>query len=165
MPVTSPEYRNAISRFLSGVTVVTAQHEGVNHGITASAVCSVTLEPPTLLVCLNRQSATCQAIIGAGHFCVNVLRDDQLSIAKIFSGKSTDKFAELEALTGHPSVTGASGSPQLPGVIAALECRVTQHTDVGTHRVFFGEVLDAKAGDGEPLGYFRGQFATLQRAG
>lgn len=165
MSVSSSEYRNAISRFLTGVTVITTRHAGVDHGITASAVCSVTLEPPTLLVCLNRQSATCEAIIGSGQFCVNVLAEDQLSLARLFSTKSTDKFAEFVATTGASPLHGAFGSPVLPSALAALECRVTQHTDVGTHRIFFGEVLGVAAAEGEPLGYFRGQFTTLQRAG
>lgn len=165
MSVSSTEYRNAISRFLTGVTVVTARHAGVDHGITASAVCSVTLEPPTLLVCLNRQSATCHAVIGSGYFCVNVLAEDQLPLARLFSSKSADKFAEFAAMNGATPTYGPSGSPRLPGILATLDCRVTQHTDVGTHRIFFGEVLGTTATEGDPLGYFRGQFTTLQRAG
>lgn len=165
MSVPSTEYRNAISRFLSGVTVVTTRHAGANHGITASAVCSVTLEPPTLLVCLNRQSATCHAVIGSGRFCVNVLADDQLALAKLFSSKSADKFAEFAALSDAPCIDGPFGTPILPGALAALECAVTQYSDVGTHRVFFGQVLGTTVAEGEPLGYFRGQFTTLQREG
>ena len=163
MPVSSTDYRNAISRFLSGVSVVTSRHAGVAQGITASAVCSVTLEPPTLLVCLNRQSATCQAVTESGNFCVNVLGEQQRAVAQIFSTKSKDKFAELEAIEGEKIVEGESGTPLLRGAIAQLECRVTSHTDVGTHRIFFGEVLATAASDGEPLAYFRGQFAALER--
>jgi len=165
MSVATPEYRNAISRFLSGVTVVTAQHAGARHGITASAVCSVTLEPPTLLVCLNRQSITCQTVIDAMHFCVNVLAAHQLPVARLFAGKAADKFAEFAALTGKEPTHGPAGSPHLPDALATLECRVAAHQDVGTHRVFFGEVLQVAVAEGEPLAYFRGQFTTLHSAG
>lgn len=166
MPVSSADYRNAISRFLTGVTVVTTRHAGVAHGITASAVCSVTLEPPTLLVCLNRLSATCQAVTESGRFCVNILAEGQLPIAKLFSSRSTDKFAELTMLAATGYSDSTHGVPVLHGTIAHLECRVSEHTDVGTHRIFFGEVADVAASDeGAPLAYFRGQFAGLGREG
>ena len=82
MIVTASNYRDAISRFLTGITVVTTRQGTQAHGITASAVASVSLEPPTLLVCLNRQSATCEAIGRAGHFAVNVLAENQLALAQ-----------------------------------------------------------------------------------
>lgn len=166
MTLPSSDYRAAISRFLTGVTIVTTRHEGVAQGITASAVASVTLEPPTLLVCLNRQSGTCHAMSHSGHFCVHMLADDQLALAQHFASKMPDKFAKLPhaATSGsdHPGYRDSTlGNPILDGVIAYLECRVTTHTDVGTHRIFFGEVLEVSANDGAPLAYFRGQFASL----
>lgn len=157
MTVSSTDYRAAISRFLTGVSIVTTRHEGLAQGITASALASVSLEPPTLLVCLNRQSATCQAVTAAGFFAVNILAAEQEPLAKHFAAKLTDKFA------GIATTEGALGAPLLDLALAQLECRVSSHTDSGTHRVFFGEVQSTRVRDGQPLAYFRGGFSTPLR--
>ncbi|MBU3672411.1 MAG: flavin reductase family protein [Sinobacteraceae bacterium] len=156
MSVTETAYRDAISRFMSGVTVITTAHGGELQGITATAVSSVTLQPPTLLVCLNRQSATCRALIDSGLFAVNVLQSGQQELAQRFATKQPDKFAGI-AMT-----TGSLGMPLLDGALAHLECRVSAQNDVGTHRIFFGEVVSVGVAEGTPLGYFRGKFATLE---
>lgn len=161
MNVSITDYRAAISRFLTGVTLVTARHEGLAQGITASAVASVTLEPPTLLICLNRQSATCHAVSGAGRFCVHILADDQLELARHFASRIPDKFANLVELGLGSTHDSPLGNPIVDGALAYLECRVVTQTDVGTHRVFFGEVVSVDAREGSPLAYFRGQFASL----
>lgn len=161
MDVSSIDYRAAISRFLTGVTLVTTRHEGVAQGITASAVASVTLEPPTLLVCLNQQSGSCHVISASGRFCVHVLAEDQLALARHFASRAQDKFAGLAALGLGPACDSALGNPRLDGALAYLECRVTTQTDVGTHRIFFGEVVAVEAREGSPLAYFKGQFASL----
>jgi flavin reductase (DIM6/NTAB) family NADH-FMN oxidoreductase RutF len=146
---------------LTGVTLVTTRHEGLAQGITASAVASVTLEPPTLLICLNRQSATCHAVSGAGRFCVHVLADDQLDLARHFASRTPDKFANLAELGLGSTHDSPLGNPIVEGALAYLECRVATQTDFGTHRVFFGEVVSVDAREGSPLAYFRGQFASL----
>jgi len=161
MNVSITDYRAAISRFLTGVTLVTARHEGLAQGITASAVASVTLEPPTLLICLNRQSATCHAVSGAGRFCVHILADDQLELARHFASRIPDKFANLVELGLGSTHDSPLGNPIVDGALAYLECRAVTQTDVGTHRVFFGEVVSVDAREGSPLAYFRGQFASL----
>jgi flavin reductase (DIM6/NTAB) family NADH-FMN oxidoreductase RutF len=161
MNVSITDYRAAISRFLTGVTLVTTRHEGLAQGITASAVASVTLDPPTLLMCLNRQSATCHAVSGAGRFCVHVLADDQLDLARHFASRTPDKFANLAELGLGSTHDSPLGNPIVEGALAYLECRVATQTDFGTHRVFFGEVVSVDAREGSPLAYFRGQFASL----
>lgn len=155
MSVTESAYRDAISRFLSGVTVITTSHGGEMQGITATAVASVTLQPPTLLVCLNRQSATCRTLIDSGLFAVNVLHSNQQQLAQRFATKQPDKFA------GVAMTTGTLGMPLLDGALAHLECRVSAQNDIGTHRIFFGEVVSVAVAEGTPLGYFRGKFSTL----
>ena len=154
--VSTAAYRDAISRFLTGVTVVSTRHADVMHGITASAVASVTLEPPTVLICLNRQSATGHAVKACGHFAINVLNDSQQVLAKHFASKLEDKFAGID----HD--TGVLGDPLLPQSLAQLECRVSSHADVGSHHVFFGEVVRVQVHDGAPLAYFRGRFIPPQ---
>lgn len=157
MPVDSAAYRNAISRFLTGVTIVTTVADEKPSGLTATAIASVTLEPPTLLACLNRHSTTCQAIVQAGRFTVNVLASDQTDIAKLFASRETDKFQQL-AVLGHGIETGSFGTPHLRGALASIDCAVSATTDIGTHRIFFGEVQQVQCTEGSPLGYFRGAF-------
>ena len=157
MPVDSAAYRNAISRFLTGVTIVTTVADEKPSGLTATAIASVTLEPPTLLACLNRHSTTCQAIIQAGRFTVNVLACDQTDIAKLFASREMDKFQQLAEL-GHGIETGSFGTPHLRGALASIDCAVSATTDIGTHRIFFGEVQQVRCTEGSPLGYFRGAF-------
>lgn len=164
MTITAAAYRDAISRFLTGITVVTTRQGSQTHGITVSAVASVSLEPPTLLVSLNRQSSTCEAVSRAGHFAVNVLAENQLALARHFASKTPDKFSALSSGdTAHGWREGILGAPLLAGALAHLECRVTATSDVGTHRIFFGEVAAAEATEGLPLAYIRGQFTTLAR--
>ncbi len=157
MPVDSAAYRNAISRFLTGVTIVTTVADDKPSGLTATAIASVTLEPPTLLACLNRHSSTCQAIIQAGRFTVNVLANDQTDLAKLFASRETDKFHRLAEL-GQGLEISDFGTPHLMGALTSIDCTVSATTDIGTHRIFFGEVQQVRCAEGSPLGYFRGAF-------
>jgi flavin reductase (DIM6/NTAB) family NADH-FMN oxidoreductase RutF len=159
LAVSAAEFRDAIGRFLTGVTVVTSRHEGAPQGITASAVCSVSLEPPMLLVCLNRQSSTRHAVAGSGRFAVNVLADGQQDLAMRFATKSADKFAGLTLAAGEDDL------PLLEGALATLECRVTEEANGGTHSIFIATVERATVREGSPLAYVRGRFARVQPLG
>lgn len=152
------EFRNAIGRFLTGVTVITTAHGGTLHGITASAVASVSIDPPTLLVCLNRQSATRGAVAAAGRFVVNVLAAEQADLALHFASKSSEKFVRMEV------ESSPHGLPRLPGAIATIDCRVTSEVDGGTHSIFIGRAETAANADAPPLGYFRGRFVQVETA-
>jgi 4-nitrophenol 2-monooxygenase / 4-nitrocatechol 4-monooxygenase, reductase component len=153
--LTPDEFRDLIGRFASGVTVVTAAYDGRQYGTTASAVTSLSLEPPMLLVALNRESATGQAISSCGHFAVNILGEGQEELAHRFAVKGERKFEGL------PQVEGACGAPLLEAALATLECRVTEEVTAGTHTVFLAEVDQGSARDGAPLAYFRGRFGRL----
>lgn len=144
-----------IGSFSSGVTVVTTSHEGRRFGTTTSAVCSVSLEPPMLLICMNKTSETGRAVAAAGHFAVNILTEDQADVARRFARKSGDKFGDL------PAATGQLGAPLLPDVLSTIECRVVEEAIGGTHVVFLAEVEHAAASPGSPLAYYRGQFGRL----
>src|SRR5829696_759210 len=85
-------YRHVIGHFATGVTVITSNYDGVDHGATASAVSSVSLDPPSLLVCLNRSAVTETAVRESGTFVVNILRADQGELAMRFAGRHGDKF-------------------------------------------------------------------------
>jgi flavin reductase (DIM6/NTAB) family NADH-FMN oxidoreductase RutF/DNA-binding GntR family transcriptional regulator len=154
---TPEEFRNIIGHFASGVTVITAMHDGEPCGATASAVSSLSLEPPMVLICLNKTSSTCVAVGGSHRFAVNILGEDQADEAMRFASRKTpDKFAGL-AIT-----PGEWGEPLLGDALAILECRVVEEVTGGTHVVFLAEVERASARAGTPLAYFRGQFGRLE---
>jgi flavin reductase (DIM6/NTAB) family NADH-FMN oxidoreductase RutF len=152
-------YRGVIGHFATGVAVVTAQHDGVDYGMTASALASLSVEPPTLLVCLSRESVTHSAIHSAGAFGVNVLTESQSEIAERFAGTDrAQRFHELRVRHGK------LGQPLLLDALARLECRVAEPMTGGTHTIFLGTVEDAEADEGAPLTYFRGRFGRFQDA-
>lgn len=150
------EFREVISHFASGVTVITVLHEDRAYGTTASAVTSLSLEPPMLLICMNKESETGQAVAAAGHFAVNVLGADQIDLAKRFARKGGDKF------DGVPTSAGRWGEPLFDEAVATLECRIAEATAVATHYVFMAEVEGGAARGGAPLAYFRGRFGRLE---
>jgi flavin reductase (DIM6/NTAB) family NADH-FMN oxidoreductase RutF len=152
--LTSNEFREVISHFASGVTVVTTVDDRA-YGTTASAVTSLSLEPPMLLVCLNRESETGRAIASSGHFAVNILGAGHANLAERFAQKGGDKFDAV------PTTPGQWGEPLFDDAVATLECRVTDQTAVATHYVFFAEVVSAAARGGAPLAYFKGRFGRL----
>jgi flavin reductase (DIM6/NTAB) family NADH-FMN oxidoreductase RutF len=148
-------FRHVIGHFASGVTVITTRDGEVPLGTTASALSSLSLEPPTLLVCMNTASITGQAIAASGGFAVNILSEDQKEAALTFARKGEDKFRSISW------TPGATGMPLLSGALATLECRVLEQVSGGTHSVFVARVEEAAAHAGAPLAYFRGRFAQL----
>jgi 4-nitrophenol 2-monooxygenase / 4-nitrocatechol 4-monooxygenase, reductase component len=157
--LSSEQFRDAIGHFATGVTVITTQHDEQRHGTTASAVSSLSLEPPMLLVCLNKTSATGAAIAATQAFAVNVLAHGQDELAKRFAIKHPDRFAGVAVADGH------TGVPLLADALAHFECRVAEQVTGGTHVVFIAEVHAARTREGvAPLAYFRGQFGRLELA-
>lgn len=133
-------FRSGMSRLGSTVNVVTTRHNGKRYGFTASAVCSVSDTPATLLVCINRASSCFHAFENARRFCVNTLMPGQEDISKAFGGKTQvgDRFALgdwREGLTGVPVLANASVS---------FECELTNAVDEATHRIIFGRVIDIR---------------------
>lgn len=133
-------FRNGMSRLGSAVNVVTTTYGGKRYGFAASAVCSVSDTPPTLLVCINRASSSFHAFERARHFCVNTLMPGQEEISNAFGGKRPvkDRFALGEwkdGLTGVPILADASVS---------FECELTNAVDEATHRILFGCVIDIR---------------------
>lgn len=154
--LTSEQFRDVIGRFASGVTVITVNKDGKPLGTTASAFTSLSLEPPMVLICMNKTSETGMAVHEAGSFAVNILGEGHPDLAMRFAGKGADKF------DGIPSEPGENGEPLLLDALATLECTVTEETAGGTHLVFLASVERASAEPGAPLTYFRGQFGRFQ---
>jgi flavin reductase (DIM6/NTAB) family NADH-FMN oxidoreductase RutF len=157
--LTPDEFRDVIGSFATGVTVITTVHDGKAYGTTASAVTSLSLEPPMILVCMNKESSTGRAMAEAGRFAVNILGEGQADLAIRFARKAPDKF------DGVATTPGDAGEPLLAEALGTLECRVVDQTTGGTHVVFFGEVDRASAREGAPLAYFRGRYGRLQLQG
>ena len=156
--LTPDEFREVIGHFATGVTVITTTEDGRPLGTTASAVTSLSLEPPMILVCLNKESATGRAMAASGRFAVNILGEHQSDLAVRFAAKGGDKF------DGVATTSGEWNEPLLSEALATLECTVVERTTGGTHVVFFGQVETASARPGAPLAYYRGQFGRLQLA-
>jgi 4-nitrophenol 2-monooxygenase / 4-nitrocatechol 4-monooxygenase, reductase component len=140
---------------MTGVAIVTTT-DGTDHGMTASAVSSLSLDPPMLTVCLNRSSPTQDAISRTGVFGVSILREGQSELAKRFATPRDDKFE------GVAIKRGPLGQPLLVDALATIECELERSVDGGTHRVLLAAVRHAEAQIGEPLGYFRGRFGRLE---
>jgi flavin reductase (DIM6/NTAB) family NADH-FMN oxidoreductase RutF/DNA-binding FadR family transcriptional regulator len=151
-------FREVVGHFMTGVTVITSTHAARDYGMTASAVTSLSLEPPMLLVCLNKRSSTQDAITRSRRFVVNVLAEDQDSVAKQFGMPAQDKFV------GVPVARGLGGTPVIQDALAILECEVASDLVGETHHVFFAEVVRARANPGAPLAYFRGTFGRVELA-
>jgi 4-nitrophenol 2-monooxygenase / 4-nitrocatechol 4-monooxygenase, reductase component len=156
--VANDVYRDVIGRFASGVTVITTVADGGDHGTTASAVSSLSLEPPMLLICLNKTSDTQAAIVRSGVFGVNILAEHQDQVAYQFAKKGKDKFA------GVTLQRGRTGVPLVRDALAHLECEVEETVTGGTHTVFLARVQAAAGSEGTPLTYFRGRFGRLESA-
>lgn len=147
-------YRDAMARLGAAVSVITTMGPAGAAGFTASAVCSVTDDPPTLLVCMNRDSRLNETFKANRVLCVNTLAAVQEPLSSLFAGLTgvedmPTRFAAAEW------TTLVTGSPVLAGAVVSFDCRIAQITEVGTHSVFFCEVEALQAGsEHEGLIYF-----------
>ena len=153
MPVTQEEFRAALGRFASGVTVVTTKDaQGELHGITVSAFCSVSLQPPMVLICIEKTAGSHPAVEESAIFIVNILREGEAGVSELFASLRPDKFEHVKFSSG------IEGVPVLDDALATLECRVKFSYHGGDHSIFVGDVERVTVEDGEPLLYFRGSY-------
>lgn len=127
-------YRDAMAGLGAAVSIITSNGTAGLAGCTVSAVCSVTDDPPTLLVCINRSSRNNEVIRENGRLCVNVLSGQQTSIATQFATKGLSIEQRLACATWSILATGA---PALDGAVCAVDCEIQSVSEVGTHTVFF----------------------------
>ncbi|MGQ0646905.1 MAG: flavin reductase family protein [Gemmatimonadaceae bacterium] len=154
------QFRALMSRFASGVTVVTTlDGRGRAHGMTVSAFASLSLEPPLVLVCVDRNASMFEVLDVIPYFAVNILAEDQEALSRRFS----DEEMELR-FEGVAYSSGIAGVPLLAGTAANVECRRVARYDAGDHGVFVAEVAGgASVNDRYPLVYFRGSYGRLER--
>jgi flavin reductase len=131
-------YREAMARLGAAVNIITTDGPGGLRGFTASAVCSVTDDPPTLLLCLNRNSDSNAALKENGILCVNTLTAAQAHLSPIFAGMTEHDVPGRFATANWTTL--ATGAPVLEAAVVSFDCRIVQVTEVGTHSVFFCEV-------------------------
>ena len=156
MPVSKDEFRQAMSRFISGVTVVTSKSEdGVLLGITVSAFSSLSLDPPLVIICIGKNASLHDHLKEGRHFAVNVLSAHQEHLSRRFASRENNRFEGV----GHHE--GETGSPLIEGALANIECRILHSYPGGDHTVFVGEVVATHATDDGPLAYFRGGYVHL----
>ena len=161
MTVSRQEFRDAMARLGSAVNVVTSAGTHGEAAFTASAVCSVTDDPPTLLVCLRRGSSVWPVVTGNGVLCLNVLAHPQQAVAELFASSSGP--AMHERFAHHPWSRLVTGAPVLDGAIVSFDCRIADVFEKGTHSVLFGEVQAIRQGNPEDpaLLYFARNYHAL----
>jgi flavin reductase (DIM6/NTAB) family NADH-FMN oxidoreductase RutF len=160
VPVDADSFRAAMARFPGAVTIVTTAGGGERRGVTATAVCSVSADPPSLLVCLNRATGTRALIDATGLFNVALLTGDGGPVAMRFAGAGgvtgPAKFASADGWQ-----TDARGLPLLPGATANFCCERTAQVEAGSHTVFIGRVVGISHTDGPALVWQGSRFHRL----
>jgi 3-hydroxy-9,10-secoandrosta-1,3,5(10)-triene-9,17-dione monooxygenase reductase component len=151
--MTTAEYRRVLGHFCTGVTVVTSIDAGEPVGFACQAFAALSLDPPLVLFCPGSGSSTWPRIERAGHFCVNVLADDQRDLSRVFGTSGADKFA---GVGWSPSPAGA---PVLAGALTWAACRIEAAHPAGDHHVVIGRVTElGECRDRRPLLFYKGRY-------
>ncbi len=156
MAIEKQEFRRVLGHFAAGVTVVTTRGaDGMPYGLTATAFTSVSLEPPLVLVCIDKRAESHPHFLASRVFTVNFLTLEQEEISRHFATTGGNKFANVGA------GVGATGAPVLPDTLGHLDCRTVTVVDAGDHTIFVGEVEAGAAREAEPLLHFRGAYRCV----
>ncbi|QEU96903.1 flavin reductase family protein [Streptomyces kanamyceticus] len=150
------DFRSALARFPSGVTIVTTRSEaGTLHGFTASSFAALSLDPPLVLVCLDRGADCYPVFMAAERFVVNIVTPAHAELAMKFATKGENKFAHGRFAFDDER------HPLLPDAAAVLHCELRQAVPGGDHVILIGRVHEARTGGGEPVTWYRGDFLHL----
>jgi len=157
LSISQTDLKNAFARRATGVTIVTARAGDRIHGMTVSAFAEVSLEPPLVLICIDRAAKTHSLIEEGGAFAVNILARGQEQLAERFASREEEdrRFSELEC------ETGATGAPLLAGSVAQLDCRLASAHESGDHTIYTGEVVEVRLFDGDPMVYYDRDYRGL----
>jgi flavin reductase (DIM6/NTAB) family NADH-FMN oxidoreductase RutF len=156
--VEPPQFRQLLGRFATGVTVLTSRKPGGGPvGMTASSVASVSLEPPLVLVSVDKQNDMHAALEAGTHFVLNVLSAEQEALSRRFAANETDRFQGVSYRENE------RGIAVIDGAVAHIECEKRAAVPGGDHTIFIGLVVGGDATDGRPLLYYRGGYAGLSR--
>lgn len=156
------EFKTAMRSLAATVTLVTAVHDGRRSGLCVTAACSLSMDPPTMLVCVNRSSNTHDLIVESGHFAVNMLSDElhHRMLANRFADPS--KVGEQKFAAGGPWCIEGDSAPLLEDSLASVDCTVMHRVEIGTHTIFIGRVRHViNHPEKMPLLYTNACFAGL----
>ncbi len=157
MAITKEEFRSALGRFASGVSVVTTKdNSGKLFGITVSAFCSVSLEPPLILVCIEKRTGSHHAFEQSKVFVVNILHEGQQQTSNHFASHLEDKFSGVEYSSGIENL------PVLTDALVNLECSLHNTYEGGDHTIYVGKIERATIKDTNPLIYWHGNYQEIK---
>ena len=151
-------FRRVLGHFASGVSIVTTCHNERRAGITVNAFCSVSLDPPLILVCIEHKNYAHALIEAAGIFAVNILASDQADISRCFASPSPEKYNRFCGVTTHEVATGA---PVFDHCVAFVDCRLAAVYPGGDHSIFVGHVEALGSTEDAPLLYYHGRYGRL----
>ena len=150
-------FRRVCGKYATGITVLTVLDSKAGpQGMTANSFTSVSLDPPMVLVCIDRKARILGYFAAGTRFAINVLHEDQKELSTCFARSGLDRF---QGIAWSP---GQNGCPIFPDVLASLECSVSQMVEAGDHVVVIGEVFHATWRDGQPLIYFNSSYQALR---
>lgn len=147
------QFRTAMGKFATGVTVIATEVEGEVHGMTANAFMSVSLDPKLIVISVRKQASILAKLQSSQTFSVNILGEDQQEVSMIFAGQLKDKQVDFNRL---------DGKPVIPGAIAQIACEVSGEHIEGDHILFIGKVTDIYVEDKAPLIYYNGKYGSLK---
>jgi len=154
--VDGKEFRNVMGRFATGVTILTTRGaDGTPYGLTANAIASISLDPPLVMISIDKRAESFPHFLASKAFVVNVLAAGQEALSNAFAKSGGDKFAGLTYETND------DGVPVLPGTLATIECRVFASHEAGDHVIHLGEVDRTRVADVPPLLYFQGKYGRF----
>jgi flavin reductase (DIM6/NTAB) family NADH-FMN oxidoreductase RutF len=153
-PFDTRQFRNALGRFASGVTVVTTCHQGRTHGMTANAFVSVSLAPPLVLVSLDNRASMHRILPETSRYGISVLAEDQEVLSNHFAGRTVEGL--------HIRFVDRLGVPLLEGAVAWFVVQVVDAHPAGDHTLYIGLVEHFEAGDGRPLLFYTGKYQQLR---
>lgn len=160
MSLTQTEFRQAMGRFATGVTIVTVDVDGEVHGMTANAFASVSLDPLLVLVCVDRAARTHAHLHSKKRFGINILAENQRAISEYYA-QPVYAHDQAEQVAGARFDRTKHRTPILHGALAYLECKLVSTQEAGDHTIFIAEVEDVVMREGEPLLFFRGNYRHI----
>lgn len=159
--ISENEFKLGMRELAATVNIITTIHKGKKEGLTATAVCSVSAEPPQLLICVNSEAQGHELIKIAKKFALNILKRDQENIANRFAGLDGADRSERFNIGSWSEIT--TGAPCLDRALVNFDCEVVQHISAGTHSIFIGHIIGCRTENngGSPLIYGKGEFTGL----
>ncbi len=162
--VSEEQFKFGMRQLAAAVNIITAAKNGSRNGLTATAACSISADPPQLLICVNADATAHDLIRDAGSFCLNVLAREQEDVAKRFAGMDGSDRSERYDLGDWSELS--TGSPVLQGALANFDCEIVQQITAGSHSIFIGKVVGIQTRDeGHSLIYGDGQFTGISSQG